>query len=94
MPAYWIARSRVTDPESYMRYAKGVPEAFAKYGAKILVRGGAAHPIEGDTRERNVVIEFPSVQHALDAYNSDTYQALKKHREGAGEVDIVIVEGI
>lgn len=92
MPAYWIARSLVTDEDNYMRYAKGVPDVIAKYGARVLVRGGKAHPMEGETRPRNVILEFPSAQAAIDCYNSDEYQSLRKHREGAGEVDIVIVE--
>ena len=92
--AYWIARVTVSDPEQYKNYATAAPEALRKYGANFLARGGTARQMEGDGRPRNVVIEFPSLQSAVDCYNSPEYQAAKAHRAGAGIAEIVIVEGI
>ncbi|MFO1123715.1 MAG: DUF1330 domain-containing protein [Hyphomicrobiales bacterium] len=92
--AYWIARVTVTDPDQYKHYAGAAPEAFKKYGATILARGGTSHQMEGDGRPRNVVIEFPSLQAALDCYNSPEYQSAKARRAGAGLADIVLVEGV
>ena len=74
--AYWIARIDVTDPEKYKAYASGAAAAFQQYGAKYLVRGGHFTAAEGQARSRNVVIEFPSYQAALDCYNSKEYQDL------------------
>src|SRR2546427_353924 len=42
MPAYWVARAKVNDPAEYKKYADRVPAIFAKYGAKVLTRGGHA----------------------------------------------------
>jgi uncharacterized protein (DUF1330 family) len=92
--AYWIAHVTVTNPDQYKHYASDAPIAFKKYGATILARGGAHHQLEGQGRPRNVVIEFPSLQSALDCYNSAEYQAARAKRVGAGEADIVIVEGV
>ncbi len=92
--AYWIAHVTVTDPDNYSLYANGAPKAFEKYGAKILARGGAFEQLEGSGHARNVVIEFASMQTALDCYNSDEYQSAKMHRKDAGLADIVIVEGV
>ena len=78
--AYWIARIDVTDPETYKVYASGTAAAFQQYGATYLVRGGAFTAAEGQARSRNVVIEFPSYQAALDCYNSKEYQAARAHR--------------
>ena len=50
--------------------------------------------MEGDGRPRNVVIEFPSLQAAVDCYNSAEYQAAKVKRAGAGIAEIVLVEGV
>ena len=50
--------------------------------------------MEGKGRPRNVVVEFPSLQAALDCYNSAEYQAARAKRVGAGDADIVIVEGV
>jgi uncharacterized protein (DUF1330 family) len=92
--AYWIAHVTVTVPDQYKHYASDAPVAFKKYGATILARGGSSQQMEGQGRPRNVVIEFPSLQAALDCYNSAEYQAARAKRIGAGEADIVIVEGV
>jgi uncharacterized protein (DUF1330 family) len=92
--AYWIAHVTVTEPDQYKLYANAAPEAFKKYGATILARGGACQQMEGNGRPRNVVIEFPSLQAAIDCYNSPEYQAAKARRQGAGIAEIVLVEGV
>ncbi|MGB3140946.1 MAG: DUF1330 domain-containing protein [Aestuariivirga sp.] len=92
--AYWIAHVTVTDPDQYKHYAGDAPVAFKKYGAVFLARGGASEQMEGNGRPRNVVVEFPSLQAARDCYNSAEYQAARAKRVGAGEADIVIVEGV
>ena len=40
MPAYWISRCIINDPVSYKKYTDQVPGIIAKYGAKVLARGG------------------------------------------------------
>lgn len=91
---YWIAHVTVTDPDQYKLYANAAPEAFKKYGATILARGGTYQQMEGDGRPRNVVIEFPSLQAAIDCYNSPEYQSAKANRRNAGVAEIVLVEGV
>lgn len=91
---YWIAHVTVINPEQYQLYATGTREAFQKYGANILARGGAFRQLEGEGHPRNVVIEFPSLQAAIDCYNSPEYQGAKAKREGAGIANIVLVEGV
>ena len=91
---YWIAHVTVTDAEQYQHFAGAAPEAFRKFGATILARGGAHTQMEGEGRPRNVVIEFPSLQAAIDCYNSPEYQAAKARRQGAGIAEIVLVEGV
>ena len=91
---YWIAHVRVTDPDPYAVYARMAPEAFKKHGANILARGGAFRFMEGDDgKARHVIIEFPSLQAAIDCYNSPEYQSAKSHRAGAGEAQILMLEG-
>jgi uncharacterized protein (DUF1330 family) len=92
--AYWIAHVEVTDPEPYAIYAAGAPEAFKKYGAVILARGGHTEALEGASKPRNVVIEFKDLETAMACYNSDEYQGARAHRIGAGNADIMIVEGV
>lgn len=90
---YWIGRVTVNDPQTYKRYVDGNGVAFEKYGAKFLVRGGAFVCKEGESRERNVVLEFPSYDDALACYNSPEYQDVLKIRTEAAISDMIIIEG-
>lgn len=90
---YWIARVDVDDLDRYMDYVKANAVPFAEYGARFLVRGGAFENPEGTSRARNVVIEFPSYEAALDCYHSESYQAAKAIRDPISQGDLVIVEG-
>ncbi|HUF86387.1 MAG TPA: DUF1330 domain-containing protein [Thermohalobaculum sp.] len=91
---YWIAHVHVTDPEAYKKYVDGARAAFEKHGARILARGGRYEEVEGPLgRERHVVIEFPSLQAALDCYHGEDYQAVRRFRADAGVASIVLVEG-
>jgi uncharacterized protein (DUF1330 family) len=40
-----------------------------------------------------VVTEFPDVEAAKKFYNSPEYQAARKHRLGAAEFHMIVVEG-
>lgn len=92
--AYWIARVDVRDAERYKDYVATAKPAFERYGAKFIARGGAFTELEGPSRARNIVIEFPSMQHAVDCYNSEEYQAAAKIRQEVADAEMVVVEGI
>lgn len=90
---YWIGRVDVSDADAYKAYVGANGEAFAKYGARFLVRGGEFDAVEGEARARNVVIEFPSRQAALDCWKSTEYQRAKALRDGHAIADMVVIEG-
>lgn len=91
---YWIAHVDVDDIDVYRdQYVKHNGPVFARFGARFLVRAGTFQNPEGTSRSRNVVIEFPSYQAALDCYHSPEYQALVKVRATVSRGDIVIAEG-
>jgi len=90
---YWIARIDVADPEQYKKYVAANAKPLAKFGAKFLVRAGSFEAPEGTSRSRNVVIEFPSYQAALECYRSAEYQEAIKLRLPASTGDLVIIEG-
>jgi uncharacterized protein (DUF1330 family) len=91
--AYWIAHVTIDDPDAYDAYRRANAAPFAEYGAQFLVRGGSQETVEGQMRSRSVVIEFPSLQAALDCYHSAGYQAAKALRDPVSQADIIIVEG-
>jgi len=90
---YWIARVDVADPEKYKEYVVANAVAFKKYGARFIVRGGEFENPEGRSRARNVVIEFPSHQAALDCWNSPEYKKALEIRKPISTSDVVIIEG-
>ena len=95
MKAYWIAKVNVGDKETYAEYAKRVTPALAKYNGKFLVRGGKFEILEGKNEyERNVVIEFPSIDIARKFYNSKEYQEAKSFRDGKADFNAIIIEAV
>jgi len=90
---YWIARVDVADPERYKAYMTANAEPFRKFGARFVVRAGRFENPEGSSRARNVVLEFPSYQAALDCWKSPEYQAAMKLRLAVSTIDLVIIEG-
>ena len=90
---YWIARVDVADPEQYKAYIAANAEPFRRFGARFLVRAGRFEKAEGESRSRNIVLEFPSYQAALDCWNSPQYQEAVKLRTPVSTADIVIIEG-
>ena len=90
---YWIARIDVTDPDAYKKYVAANARPFAQHGARFIVRAGPFEAPEGTSRSRNVVIEFPSYQAALDCYRSPEYQEAMKLRLPVSQGDLVIIEG-
>ncbi len=90
---YWICRLTVTNPDGFKDYAAISAGIVQGHGGKYLVRGGKFDAVQGDARERNVVIEFESYDAALAAWNSADYQAAKKKRDGNCEAEIVVVAG-
>lgn len=92
MGALWIAHVTVTDAEAYNKYAELAGPAIAKHGGEFIARGGRFVQLEGKERPRNVVARFPSVDAAVDCYNSPEYQAALNHARGASERELMVVE--
>jgi uncharacterized protein (DUF1330 family) len=90
---YVIARAIVTDATKWAEYAAKAGEAMKKYGGTPLARGGQMTIAEGAGCARNVIIEFESFEAARTYAFSPEYAAARKLREGAGQIDIVCVEG-
>jgi uncharacterized protein (DUF1330 family) len=95
MAAYFIAdQIEVTDPGTMTAYRAGVDETVARYGGRIIVRGGDPEGIEGDWRPRRIiVIEFPDRAMFRAWYDSPEYAGLKDMRFASARTDAVVVDG-
>mgnify|MGYP001172382599 CR=1 FL=1 len=73
--AFWNAVYRtVRDPDALAAYAKLSGPALQKLGGRILARGMPSQVYDSGIRERTVLLEFDSVEHAIAAHDSPAYQ--------------------
>ena len=94
MTAYLVAEVHVQDPERYKQYTARTPDIIAKFGGRILVRGGKMETLEGHTdKTRVVIVEFPSMETARQFYNSPEYQEARAIRSPVSDAQFLIVEG-
>ncbi|MFM0322527.1 DUF1330 domain-containing protein [Caballeronia glebae] len=92
---YWISVYKtIMKPEQAAEYAKIATQAIAEGGGRPLVRG-VASMVQGEgALERTVVIEYDSLDAAVAAYNSATYQRALEVLGDSVVRDFRIVEGV
>jgi uncharacterized protein (DUF1330 family) len=90
---YWIARVDVNNEDGFKPYADANAAIFKKFGGRYVVRGGKFDGMEGSSRSRNVVIEFPDYAAAMACYRSPEYQANVRVRQPHSVVDLIVIEG-
>lgn len=91
---YWVARLDVMDTDGFTQYTQMNGPPIAAHGGRFLVRGGNFKTLEGQSRSRNVVVEFPSYEAALAAYQDPAYQEATAVRRRYSEGDFIILEGL
>ena len=57
------------------------------------MRNGRFTDAEGQSRSRNVVVEFPDYETALACYRSTEYQQNMKVRQAHSTGDLIVIEG-
>ena len=90
---YIIGHVTVKNPEAYKEYVERDTPILLGLGGKFIVRGGQCEVPEGESLERHVVIEFPSYEAALAAYNDPEYQEVADIRRRNADSTIIVVEG-
>ncbi len=94
MTAYLIVRVEVTDPVQYEDYKKLTPAAIEAAGGKFIVRGGEHETLEGEPDSRRIVVaEFETIEAAKAFYNSELYVEARRVRDGAANMQMVVVQG-
>jgi uncharacterized protein (DUF1330 family) len=91
--AYWINTFReIRDPARVAAYAELAGQAMLENGGRFLARGMPSAAFESGVLERTTLIEFPSVERAVAAYESPGYQQALAALGDAAERDIRIIE--
>ena len=94
MAGYVVAQINMTNKEGFKVYAEQVPETIKKFGGKYIVRAGEYTSMEGKwDYTRNVIIEFPTYEKALEWYNSEEYQPIKQIRLVNANTNGIIIQG-
>jgi len=91
---YIIGHITVRNPEAYKEYVEKDTPILEGMGGRFIVRGGQSDHVEGELLERHVIIEFPSYDAALSAYNDPEYQEVAKIRWDNADSTMVVVEGV
>jgi len=92
---YWLSAYRsIKNPEKLAAYAKLAGPAIQAAGGRFVVRTPSpAKVYEHGLMQRTVIVEFDSVQKAIEVHDGPAYQeALRVLGDGA-ERDFRILEG-
>jgi uncharacterized protein (DUF1330 family) len=93
---YWLANNDIFRYAGMADYRDANKAVMDRYGAKFIIMGGDRRVVEGEesvARSSFTVVEFPSLQAALDCYADPEYQAAAKLRHAIAEGWAVILEG-
>ena len=91
---YVVGELDVTDAAAYQQYAAKSSAIVAAHGGDYLIRAGKVTALEGEPPKRFVVIQYESVEKALEWYNSPEYAAIRPIRQKAAKSRVFIVEGM
>ncbi|WP_300033193.1 DUF1330 domain-containing protein [uncultured Roseobacter sp.] len=91
---YIIAHVTVRNPEAYKEYIVRDTPILKNLGGVFVIRGGQSQVMEGTAHDRHVVMEFPSYEAALAAYNDPEYQEVAEIRRQNADSTIIVVEGV
>jgi len=83
----------VFDSGKLQKYKEAFVSSFTKYGGELMIGPGRTKVVEGDHFEYVGCVRFGSFEQAELWYSSSEYTAAKKIREGAANVNALIVEG-
>ena len=91
---YWISCYReIYDKDKLVAYAELAKPAVESHGGRFLVRGSAVYAAGSGVMERTVIVEWPTLIDAENAYDSDAYQGALDALADGVDRDFRIVEG-
>ena len=76
---FWLVITTVTNP-AFVEYVEAFQPWVESVSGSVFAKDMEGLTVEGKGGKLAVIIEFPSKQAAIDAYNSSEYQELSKLR--------------
>ena len=92
MAGMWIIHIDVKDDDRYAEYLEGSSAVAERYGGEFIARGGRYRHEEGREYSRHVLVRYPTYERAVEAYESDEYQAIVGIAKEASDRMLTIVE--
>ena len=91
---YWVScYHEIYDEDKLAAYAELARPAVESQSGRFLVRGSAVYAAGSGVMERTVIVEWPTLIDAQNAYDSDAYQAALDALADGVDRDFRIVEG-
>ena len=76
---FWIVTTTITSP-AFKDYVDAFQPWVESVGGSVFAKDMDSKTVEGNGGKLAVIIEFPSKEAAIDAYNRADYQELSKLR--------------
>jgi len=90
---YWIATGKVNDFQRIKRYSEAFNDWLPKVKGKFIIRDYETLEEENGNGNFSAVVEFPSKEDAINAYNSVEYQNMIPLRTPFSEISLIICKG-
>src|SRR5215204_1658600 len=92
MSVYVINNMVVRDRDEYMEYVRAFMPVLLKYGGTVVAVQDDPKPLEGSwPYSRTIVLRLPSMERAMQWYESAEYRAIAVHRWNATQSNVVIL---
>ena len=90
---FWLVTTTVINP-AFAEYVEAFQPWLKSVSGSVFAKDLDSQTFEGGGGKLSVIIEFPSKQAAVDAYNSSEYQELSKLRLASStNTNITIMDG-
>ena len=91
---YWLSTDSIKDGEGMQPYLKALKDWLPPVNGKFFVRDLATIEKESTLGHLTVIIEFPTKEDAVSAYESEEYQKMIPSRTQYSDLTLTIFEGI
>ncbi len=90
---FWIVTTTITSP-AFKDYVEAFQPWVESVGGSVFAKDMDSKTVEGKGGKLAVIIEFPSKEAAIDAYNRVDYQEISKLRWASStDTTITIMDG-